>query len=65
MTVEERFERLVDGFVGAALVTAGEGVRFDANKGTPMKEWFALDPASPLGWPALADEALGHAGGAR
>jgi hypothetical protein len=40
------------------LVGAGEGVRFDANKGTPMKEWFSLDPQSSLAWPPLAREAL-------
>src|SRR5512144_2299630 len=28
------------------LVAAGEGVRFDANKGVPMKEWFSVDPDS-------------------
>ena len=33
-----------------ALVAAGEGVRFDANKGTPMKEWLSLDPCSGLAW---------------
>lgn len=42
-----------------ALVEAGEGVRFDANKGTPMKEWLSLDPASELAWQPLATEALG------
>jgi hypothetical protein len=47
------------------LVGAGEGVRFDANKGTPMKEWFSLDEDSPLGWTALAEEAAAHVGGAR
>lgn len=25
-----------------ALVGAGEGARFDGNKGTPMKEWLVL-----------------------
>jgi hypothetical protein len=40
------------------LVDAGEGVRFDANKGTPMKEWLSLDPASTLDWPALSEEAF-------
>jgi hypothetical protein len=45
-----------------ALVTAGQGERFDANKGTPMKEWFSLDPASGLVWLALAREALDFAG---
>jgi TfoX/Sxy family transcriptional regulator of competence genes len=45
-----------------ALVKSGDGVRFDANKGTPMKEWFALDPASELAWLPLAREALEFAG---
>ena len=40
------------------LVAAGEGVRFDANKGTPMREWFSLDPESGLSWLPLATEAL-------
>jgi hypothetical protein len=41
-----------------ALVDAGEGVRFDANKGRPMREWFTLDPASDLEWSSLGHEAL-------
>ena len=41
-----------------ALLAAGEGARFDANKGTPMKEWFSLDPESELAWLPLAREAL-------
>jgi hypothetical protein len=41
-----------------ALVRAGEGVHFDANKGTPMREWLSLDPGSTLPWLALATEAL-------
>jgi len=48
-----------------ALIAAGEGVRFDANKGTPMKEWFSLDPESELPWLPLAEEALGFARGGR
>lgn len=40
------------------LVEAGEGVHFDANKGTPMKEWLSLDPGSGLEWLPLAREAL-------
>jgi hypothetical protein len=40
------------------LVDAGEGERFDANKGTPMKEWFSLDPASRLDWRPLSEEAF-------
>jgi hypothetical protein len=45
------------------LVAAGEGVRFDANKGTPMREWFSLDPESGLPWLPLASEALDYARG--
>ena len=44
-----------------ALVDAGEGTRFDANKGTPMKEWLALDPDSTVDWRELAEEALAFA----
>ena len=44
-----------------ALVGTGDGVRFDANKGTPMKEWFSLDPESGLPWLPLAREALDFA----
>ena len=44
-----------------ALVGAGEGVYFDANKGTPMREWLSLDPASELPWLPLATEALDFA----
>jgi len=44
-----------------ALVGAGHGVHFDANKGTPMKEWFSLDPESRLAWLPLAQEALDFA----
>ena len=53
------------------LVGGGHGGRFDANKGTPMREWFSLDPGSALAWPPLAREALdfvryqGHSAGSR
>lgn len=47
-----------------ALVDGGEGVRFDANKGTPMKQWLNLDPGSDLDWLPLAREALGFVRGA-
>lgn len=40
------------------LIAAGAGVHFDANKGTPMKEWLRVDPAAPLDWRDLAREAL-------
>jgi hypothetical protein len=48
-----------------ALVAAGDGVRFDANKGTPMREWFSLDPGSGQPWLPLAREALDYARSAR
>ncbi|HEV2374461.1 MAG TPA: hypothetical protein VGS19_20155 [Streptosporangiaceae bacterium] len=48
-----------------ALVSAGEGVYFDANKGTPMREWFSLDPGSGQEWLPLAREALEFARSAR
>ncbi len=44
-----------------ALIAGGDGVRFDANKGTPMREWFSLDPDSGLPWAPLAREALDFA----
>lgn len=40
------------------LVAAGEGARFDANKGTPMREWLSLADDSALAWSPLAREAL-------
>jgi hypothetical protein len=42
----------------ATLIKAGDGVAFDANKGTAMREWFSLAPDSGLGWESLATEAL-------
>jgi hypothetical protein len=47
------------------LVAAGEGVHFDANKGTPMKEWLSLGPDSGRPWLPLAHEALDFARAAR
>ncbi|HEV3293916.1 MAG TPA: hypothetical protein VG123_33470 [Streptosporangiaceae bacterium] len=43
------------------LIAAGAGVHFDANKGTPMREWLSLDPDSARPWLALATEALDFA----
>jgi hypothetical protein len=40
------------------LVGAGAGTRFDAHKGTPMKEWFSLGPGADADWSELAREAL-------
>jgi hypothetical protein len=45
------------------LIEAGHGDRYDANKGTPMREWLNLDPESDQDWLALAREALRFAGG--
>ena len=45
----------------AELITAGEGAAFEANKGTPMREWFSLDPESVADWLSLASEALDFA----
>jgi hypothetical protein len=44
-----------------SLIAAGDGIHFDANKGTPMKEWLSLDPESPRAWLPLAREALDFA----
>jgi hypothetical protein len=44
-----------------ALINGGEGVAFDANKGTAMREWFSLAPDSRLDWESLATEALDFA----
>jgi hypothetical protein len=44
-----------------ALVADGDGLRFDANKGTPMREWLSLNPESGLPWLPLAREALDFA----
>jgi hypothetical protein len=43
------------------LIAAGHGGRFDANKGTRMREWLSLDPASDQPWLPLAMEALSFA----
>jgi hypothetical protein len=43
------------------LINFGAGQHFDANKGTPMKEWLSLDPDSELDWLDLAHEALDFA----
>jgi hypothetical protein len=43
------------------LVLAGDGIRFDANKGTPMREWLSLDPDCGRPWLPLAREALSFA----
>ena len=43
------------------LVAAGHGAHFDANKGTPMREWLAAAPESAVTWSDLAAEALAFA----
>jgi hypothetical protein len=52
--------RLPEGRVDE-LVLAGDGIRFDANKGTPMREWLSLDPDCGQPWLPLAREALSFA----
>ncbi|MGO8961891.1 MAG: hypothetical protein ACLQFR_31650 [Streptosporangiaceae bacterium] len=44
-----------------ALIDSDDGAAFDANKGTPMREWLSLDPESSLDWLSLAHEALDFA----
>ncbi len=44
-----------------ALIRSGNGIAFDANKGTPMREWLSLHPGSDLDWLSLATEALDFA----
>jgi hypothetical protein len=45
----------------AELITARGGSAFDANKGTPMREWLSVSPESALDWRSLASEALDFA----
>jgi hypothetical protein len=40
----------------AALIEAGQGRHFDANKGRPMREWLVANPDRD--WQQLAEEAL-------
>jgi len=41
-----------------ALITSGDGDRYDPGHGRLMKEWLAVRPRSPQDWGSLADEAL-------
>jgi hypothetical protein len=41
-----------------ALITSGEGERFDPGHGRPMKEWVAVEPTSEEGWLDLSREAM-------
>jgi hypothetical protein len=45
----------------AELVGAGHGEHFTANKGTPMREWFAAPADCALAWSSLAADALDFA----
>jgi TfoX/Sxy family transcriptional regulator of competence genes len=45
-----------------ALVAAGMGERFDANRGRPMKEWLEVHAESAEEWLQLAREALDFVG---
>jgi hypothetical protein len=44
-----------------ALIAAGQGDPFDANKGRPMREWVTLHDDQD--WHALAEEARAFGGG--
>ena len=46
----------------ADLLASGDGMAFDAGKGTPMKEWVALDERTGDRWLSLAWEALAFVG---
>lgn len=45
-----------------ALVSAGQGNRFEAGKGRPMKEWVSVAAEAGETWAALAGEALQFVG---
>lgn len=46
------------------LITAAQGMPFDAGKGKPMKEWLAVDTVNHRAWQALSREALEFVRGA-
>ncbi|MGI5175665.1 hypothetical protein ACQEVZ_04950 [Dactylosporangium sp. CA-152071] len=48
-----------------ALVSAGHGDRWDADKGRPMREWLTLSPTTDEPWTPLAHEALTFVAGGR
>jgi hypothetical protein len=63
MVVRDRLVVKLPGRRVDGLVEAGQGTRFDANKGKPMKEWFSVAPESSLDWTDLVLEALEFVGG--
>jgi hypothetical protein len=48
-----------------ALIAEGVGTVFDANKGTPMKEWLTVLSTEPSTWESLAREAMAFVGDGR
>ncbi|WP_205787245.1 hypothetical protein [Specibacter cremeus] len=48
-----------------AMIGSGDGERFDANKGTPMREWLSLSGDSGASWRELVAEALEFVRGSR
>jgi hypothetical protein len=43
------------------LIASGVSLPFDANKGTPMREWTLVPLTSVDHWPGIADEAFAFA----
>lgn len=61
MLVRGRLVLKLPAYRVTGLVESGDGVPFDANKGTPMREWLSLDADSGQDWQALAEEAIAFA----
>ena len=64
MLVRDRLVVKLPGRRVDELIAAGQGERYDGNKGTPMREWLSLAPESDRPWLLLAREALEFARGA-
>jgi hypothetical protein len=61
MLVRGRLVLKLPAYRVTGLVESGDGLPFDANKGTPMREWLSLDADSGQDWQALAEEAIAFA----
>jgi hypothetical protein len=49
----------------ARLVAAGDGLPFDAGKGTPLQEWVVIPTSAEGTWRDLAEEARAFVGARR